>query len=457
LRPAQRGGVVDFDNCGQLMHDLVRRLFPICRSITGNGVRETLRILAEHVPLTVFEVPTGTPAFDWTVPREWNIRDAYVLDPEGRKIIDFQQNNLHVVGYSVPIDAEVSLAELSRHLHSLPDQPDAVPYVTSYYREDWGFCVADRVRARLADGTYRVFIDSELSDGSLTYGELVLPGASESEVLLSTYVCHPSMANDELSGPVVTTMLAMWLAQAPRRYTYRIVFVPETIGALTYLSRNLEQMKARTVAGFVIACVGDERAYSFVPSRAGDTLADRVARCVLKSSHPEFIEYTYLDRGSDERQYCSPGIDLPVVSVMRSKYREFPEYHTSLDDLSLVSPNGLQGGFDVLRGCLELLEANRRYRVTCLGEPQLGRRGLYPNIGSKNTHRQVTDMLNVLAYADGANGLPEISAQTRLPLPQVTELLQRLVAAGVVEDVSPHENGVIHSGSSRLGDCRFRV
>jgi aminopeptidase-like protein len=425
---------MDFDNSGPSMHGLMRELFPICRSITGNGVRETLRILQQHVPLVMFEVPSGTRAFDWTVPPEWNIREAYIDDAHGKRIVDFAANNLHVVGYSIPVDGTYSLDQLQGHLHSIEDQPDAIPYITSYYQERWGFCLPHSARVKLGPGPYHVRIDSELKDGHLTYGELIIPGHSEEEVLLSTYVCHPSMANNELSGPVVTTMLAKWLASAPRRYTYRIVFVTETIGSLTYLSRNVERMKQRTVAGFNVTCVGDDRAHSYLPSRNGATLADRAALNVLKHEYPGFIRYSYLDRGSDERQYCSPGIDLPVASVMRSKYREYPEYHSSLDDLEFVTPKGLQGGFAALRDCIELLENNRIYKATCLGEPQLGKRGLYPSIGTRGSHQIVANIVNFLAYADGTNDLIEISNIIGVSARRLYEVAERLVAAGLIVD-----------------------
>ncbi len=431
-RMKEKNDLPDFENCGSAMHQLVAELFPLCRSITGNGIRETLRILQSHVPLTINEVPTGTKVFDWTVPKEWNIRDAYILDEQGNKIVDFKRNNLHVVGYSTPIDTTVTLAELQEHLYSLEEQPDAIPYVTSYYKERWGFCLTHKQRTGLKEGVYRVVIDSELTKGSLTYGELIIPGASEEEVFLSTYACHPSMANNELSGPVVTTFLAKWIASAPRRYTYRIIVIPETIGSITYLSRNLERMKRNIVAGFNLTCIGDDRSYSYLPSRNGSTLADRAALTILAARHPDFIRYTYLDRGSDERQYCSPGVDLPVASVMRSKYREYPEYHTSLDDLSLVTPDGLQGGFSVLRDCLELLERNRFYKASCLGEPQLGGRGLYPTLGTRESHRHVNDILDFLAYADGEHDLIDISTVTHVPAWRLYPVLDKLTAAGLL-------------------------
>ena len=417
---------------GISMYQLIKELFPICRSITGNGVRETLRILQRHIPLSVYEVPSGTKVLDWTVPREWNIRDAYILDSDGNRVVDFRKNNLHVVGYSIPVDRTINLDDLEKHLYSFPDQPDAIPYITSYYEERWGFCLTHNQRSKLRDGMYRVAIDSELKQGALSYGELIIPGATKDEIFLSTYICHPSMANNELSGPVVTTFLAKWIASSPRRYTYRIVFIPETIGSITYLSRHLDYLKRHVAAGFNVTCIGDNRTYSFLPSRQGSTLADRIALNMLGFMHPDFKRYSYLDRGSDERQYCSPGVDLPVVSVMRSKYREYPEYHTSLDDLSLVTPTGLQGGYEVLRECVELLERNRVYRATCVGEPQLGRRGLYPPISPKDSHWQVSEVLNFLAFADGTYDLIDISTMIRVPPWRLYPIVEGLEAEGLI-------------------------
>lgn len=424
---------------GVQMHALATQLFPICRSLSGPGVRQTLDILKEHMPgLTVHEVPTGTQAFDWTVPREWSIREAYIEHESGERVVDFADHNLHVVSYSTPISEVMSREQLDAHLHSLPEQPDAIPYVTSYYKERWGFCMAHTKRESLPEGQYKVHIDSTLEPGNLTYGELIIPGETEEEVLLSTYVCHPSMANNELSGPVVTTELVKLIQSWPdRRYTYRIVFVPETIGAIIYLSRNHEQMCARTIAGFVMTCVGDERAYSFMPSRRGDTLADRVARRVLNDHAPDYIPYSFLQRGSDERQYCSPHIDLPVVSIMRSKYGVYPEYHTSLDDLELVTSAGLQGAYDQIARCLVALENNANYQVTVPCEPQLGKRGLYPTLSIKGSSQRMRHMLNLLAYADGERDLLQLSEVTQVPLEACYTILNTLIENGLVNKATP--------------------
>ena len=422
-------------NLGLQMHQLMARLFPICRSITGDGVRETLRIISDIIPLTIQEVPTGTAAFDWAVPKEWNIRDAYIADENGNKIVDFRKNNLHVVGYSVPVDKWITFPELQEHLYSLPEQPNAIPYVTSYYKERWGFCISHDERAKLKDGKYHVYINSTLEEGSLTYGECLLKGETEQEVFLSTYVCHPSMANNEMSGPVVTAFIAKWLLSLPRKYTYRIIFIPETIGSITYLSRNLDTMKKNVLAGFNISCVGDDRAYSYVASRYENTLADKVASNVLSLKHPKFIKYSFLDRGSDERQYCSPGVDLPLVTLSRSKYGEYPEYHTSLDNLDIVTPEGLLGGYELIQDCINIIENNRVFRVNCYGEPQLGKRGLYPNLSTKNSGASVETMMDFIAYADGNNDLLQISNIIRKPVREIVPIAEKLLEAGLPEEV----------------------
>jgi len=382
--------------------------------------------------MQIHEVPSGTRAFDWTVPEEWNIRGAWIEDSGGNRIVDHADSNLHIVGYSEPMDRWVKREELESHLHSLPDQPDAIPYVTSYYQRTWGFSITQLQREALGPGPFRVVIDSTLERGSLTYADVVLPGSTRDEVLLSTYVCHPSMANNELSGPVVATALARWLSSLPhRRHTYRFVYVPETLGSIVYLSKHLEHMKEHTVAGWVLTCVGDERVYSFLPSRLGDTLADRVSREVLSGVEP-LRTYTFLDRGSDERQWCSPGANLPVCSIMRSMYGRYPEYHTSLDDLELVTPDGLAGSFDVLRSCLELLEANRSWRTQLPGEPQMSRRGLYPTTSIKNGPARPRDLMDVLAYCDGDHDVIDICSRTGLPWSDVVKALSRLDEAGTI-------------------------
>jgi aminopeptidase-like protein len=431
-------------NIGTQMYSWVCDLFPICRSLTGDGNRETLDYLNRLLDgkLSIYEVPTGYQAFDWTVPKEWKIREAWIKNESGEKIVDFAANNLHLVGYSTPINTKISLDELQQHLYSLPDQPDAIPYVTSYYKERWGFCVTDNFRKTLKNEQYHCFIDSELFDGSLTYADLIIQGEIEDEIFLSTYFCHPSMANNELSGPAVTTALVQWLLEEKRQYTYRIIFIPETIGSLIYLSKNLETMKKRTKAGFVITCVGDDRTYSLLHSRLGNTLADKAALSVLKNRDNNkhngkntFVEYSFLSRGSDERQYGAPGIDLPIVSIMRTKYGEYPEYHTSLDNLELVTPEGLFGAYDVIKRTIIALEKNRTYQVQCLGEPQLGKRGLYPTISTKNSGNEVRNMMNFIAYCDGKYDLFDIQDKIGISIDELFLIAEKLENSELIKAV----------------------
>lgn len=419
---------------GADLHRWATDLFPICRSLTGDGVRQTLSYLGKLVDeLQVHEVKSGTTALDWVVPDEWNITDAYVADLAGHRLIDFRASNIHVVGYSTPIDTVLTLHELEAHLHSIPSQPTAIPYVTSYYARSWGFCLSQESRDRLGGGPFRVVINSVLAPGSLTYAELIIPGETTDEVLLSTYMCHPSMVNNELSGPVVMTALARWLTSMPsRKYTYRLLFIPETIGSIVYLSRHLDVLREKVKAGWVLTCIGDDRSYSYVPSRRGGTLADKVSLQVLAERGHEFTEYSFLDRGSDERQWCAPGVDLPVASLMRSKYGEFPEYHTSLDNLDFVTPEGLQGGLDMMKDAITLLEHNDRWRVVTLGEPQLGSRGLYPTTSTKATTSAVYDLMNVIAYSDGDNDVIDIARICGISTSRVRELTETLSTAGLL-------------------------
>ncbi|WP_119305203.1 DUF4910 domain-containing protein [Dongia deserti] len=420
---------------GARAYALAKELFPICRSITGRGVRETLAIIAREIPeLMIHEVPSGIKCFDWTVPPEWSVREAYIENERGQRIVNFKDNNLHLVGYSIAVDRMLSLDELRPHLYSLPGMPDAIPYVTSYYAERWGFCLSHRQLTALEPGNYRVRIDSTLAPGGLTYGEVILPGQSRAEVFLSTYVCHPSLGNNELSGPTVATELVRWIRSLPRRrFTYRVVFIPETIGSITYLSRHLPELKERVIAGFNLTCIGDDRVYSYLPSRNGKTLADRAALHALKHHAADFMRYGFLDRGSDERQYCSPGVDLPVASIMRSKYGSYPEYHTSLDDLSLISPAGLGGGINAIAKAILTVELNRAYRATVLCEPQLGKRGLYPTLngpGGRHMGRLLTD---IFTYCDGEHDLLSIAELLDLPVWELVPAVRQLADAGLIE------------------------
>lgn len=422
---------------GQSMYKFCERIFPICRSITGDGVRQTLNILHEICPaLEVYEVPSGTKVFDWTVPKEWNIREAWIKNPDGETILDFATSNLHVLGYSLPIDQVLPLHQLKEMIYTQPDQPDAVPYVTSYYQERTGFCMSEQQKSSLSDGMYQVYIDSVLKDGSLTYGEIILPGESEQEIFFSTYICHPSMANDNISGPSVVVHLAKWLSEMEhRRYTYRIVFVPETIGAITYLSRNLAEMKRRIIAGFNVSCVGDDRTYSYIASRFGNTLSDRVMKNILHFHHPSYKSYSFLERGSDERQYDAPGVDLPVCGFCRSKYGEYLEYHTSKDNMEIISPAGLAGAYDVLQQVVEALENNKKYQVKCLCEPQLGKRRLYPTVSQKGSYDAVSAMCNFIAYADGTKDLIEISDVIGVPIRELIPIIERLISVDLIQSV----------------------
>lgn len=418
---------------GEKMYALATELFPICRSITGNGVRQTLEILQRIIPLEIQEVPTGTPVFDWEVPKEWNVQEAWVKDPAGKKIIDFSQHNLHLLNYSVPIRRSMSLSELRPHLYTLPDQPDLIPYRTSYYQENWGFCLPHRQYEQLEEGTYEVCIDSSLEAGHLTYGECFIPGQTDEEVLFSAHVCHPSLANDNLSGMSLLAYLGQWLSRRQNRYSYRLLFIPGTIGSITWLALN----EAKTVNikhGIVASLLGDAGNFTYKKSRRGDTEIDQVVAQVLQESgHPHAI-IDFFPYGYDERQFCSPGFDLAVGNLTRSQFGKYPEYHTSGDNLDLIQPQYLEASFSIYQGVAEMLEQNRRYlnqNPKC--EPQLGKRGLYEAIGGQSDQKELQmAMLWVLNLSDGQHSLLDISRRAGIPFSQIQRISQILSKKGLL-------------------------
>ncbi|MFC8083644.1 MULTISPECIES: DUF4910 domain-containing protein [unclassified Streptomyces] len=419
---------------GEEMYALVERMYPLCRSITGDGVRATLRIVDEYIPLHVHEVPTGTRVLDWTVPQEWNIRDAYVADAAGRRVVDFAASSLHVLGYSVPVSATMPLAELRPHLHTLPEHPSWVPYRTSYYEPQWGFCLAQETLDALPEGEYQVRIDSTLADGHLTYAEHVVPGQVPDEVLVSCHTCHPSLANDNLAGIAVAVFLARELAKRQPYYTYRFVFAPGTIGAITWLARNRERVE-RVRHGLVLACAGDPGGLTYKQSRRGDAEIDRVLRHVLSASQRPHRITEFTPYGYDERQYCSPGFDLGVGSLTRTPYAGYPEYHTSADDLDFVSPAAMADTLAVCREAFDVLDRNRCYvNLSPYGEPQLGRRGLYDSLGGRSDAKQAQmAMLWVLSLADGEHGLLDVAERSGLSFDTVAAAADALHGAGLIK------------------------
>ncbi len=418
---------IDSEAIGREMYALIAELFPICRSITGDGVRQTLKRLQQIIPLDIHEVPTGTEVFDWTVPREWNIRDAYVKNSKGEKIIDFQKSNLHVMNYSVPIKRVVVLSELREHLFTLPDHPDWIPYRTSYYQENWGFCLSHNQSLALEDGSYEVVVDSTLENGSLSYGELYLPGEEVDEVLISCHICHPSLANDNLSGVSLSAILAKNLGAAAHRYSYRFLFIPGTIGSITWLSIN-EATVNRIKHGLVISGVGDPGQITYKKSRRGDAEVDRaavhaLAHCGESYSIREFHPYGY-----DERQYCSPGFNLPVGRLSRTAYGEYPEYHTSGDNLNFIRPEYLGKSLRTVFEIIGVLEGNRVYvNLNPKCEPQLGKRGLYSTIGTNELA-----LLWLLNLSDGGHDLLDIAERSGLAFASVEDSAQRLSNSGLL-------------------------
>ena len=426
------------DATGREMHELLRQLYPVCRSITGEGVRQTLALLQEVIAVQVHEVPTGTPVFDWTIPREWNIRDAYVKNERGERVIDFRRHNLHVVSYSIPVQASMSLSDLRPRLHTLPDQPDLIPYRTSYYKEDWGFCLTHHQLQALPEGNYEVCIDSTLEPGHLTYGEFLVEGTSKQEVLISCHCCHPSLADDNLSGVVVAAFLARQLARMSPRHSYRFVFVPGTIGAITWLSLNEERTGAIR-HGLVLTCLGDSGNFTYKKSRRADADIDVAVRHILRHSGREYRTVEFSPYGYDERQYCSPGFDLPVGCLMRSHHGEFPQYHTSADNLDFVDAASLAESLETLLSVVDVLEHNGIYlNLNPKCEPQLGKRGLYNATGGGTHIKQLElAMLWVLNLSDGASSLLAIAERSGLSFSSISEAASLLMRHDLLAPTQP--------------------
>lgn len=409
-------------------------LFPICRSITGKGARETLSYFEGLNPEFRREsFKTGEQVFDWEIPREWNIKNAYIEHENGERFAEFSKLNLHVIGYSTPVDMTVSKKELLKHIYTQEDQPELVPYVTSYYNERWGFCLSENQKNELPEGNYRVFIDSELSDGTLELSHAKINGNSDREIFFSSYVCHPSMANNELSGPVLLNAIMHFLKNEfhDLHYSYRFVLLPETIGSIAFLSRHHDDIKNRILCGFNLSCVGDERAYSHIKSRSGGTFADTALEAALLGL-PDVKSYSFLDRGSDERQYCAPGIDLPICGFSRSKYGEYPEYHTNADNFDVVTQAGLDGALDVMKTIIRSFELGLYPKSSILCEPQLGKRGLYPTISQKGKKDTIKTRMDFIAYSDGQTSVFDIAKIIKKPLSLVNQEYEILKANGVV-------------------------
>ncbi|EGK7475550.1 DUF4910 domain-containing protein [Campylobacter lari] len=419
------------------MYELACELFPICRSITGEGFRQSLKILDEAMGggiLKIHSIASGSKVFDWEVPAEWEINDAFIITPNGEKICDFKQNNLHVLNYSEGINDEISLDELQEHLYSIEDYPDAIPYVTSYYKRRWGFCIKHKDRVKLKEGKYKVFIDAKHHEnGVLNYADLLIPSTQDAkdEILISSYLCHPSMANNELSSPIVATFLAKWLlGLEERKYNYRFIFAPETIGSIVYLSKHLKHLQKYTKAGFALSCIGDDNAYSLIHTPSENTLADKVALYTLKEKN-NFKEFSFLDRGGNERQFCAPLVNLPVVGVCRTRFGDYKEYHTSKDDLNFISEEGLQGGLKAMQEIIMNLEINEIYQNTVFCEPNLGKRDLY--IDHCKREGRVENILSFLAYCDGKNDVLDIASKINIQAYELKDLIEKLKFHGLIK------------------------
>ena len=422
---------------GNEMYNWARDIFPICRSITGKGVRDTLKYFKNIIPeLEIKNVKTGEKFGDWEVPYEWNIDDAYILDPNNNKIVDFKINNLHLWGYSEPIDKTLDLNELQNHLYSLEDYPDVIPYVTSYYNKTWGFCISHNQRKTLKKGKYKVVIKSSLTDGELNYGEIILKGRSKKEILISSYICHPSMANNELSGPcVLISLVKNYLKELDRNFTYRLVLIPETIGSVIYINKHLDNLKKKVFCGLNLSCVGDNKSYSYLMSRNANTFSDKVANYLINQYYPDTNVFSYLSRGSDERNYCWPGVDLPIISLMRTRYGDYKEYHTSDDNLEFISPEGLQGGYEINLNFLKIVELNKSYKSNTIGEPFLSRHGLRnKRKGKEPLDLSSRSIVNFLAFSDGSD-LIDICKKTGIDLLSFHKTIKLLVEKKLVSEI----------------------
>jgi aminopeptidase-like protein len=432
----------DLAQIGRDLHGFASELYPICRSITGDGIRQTLGLIQKQIPLQICEVPSGNAVFDWTVPKEWNIRDAYIRIPGGDRVIDFQKNNLHVVNYSIPVHATLPLAELKKHLFSIPEHPDWIPYRTAYYKEDWGFCLSHNQLMALDERLYEVCIDSTLENGQLNYGEYYLPGRSVEEILISCHACHPSLANDNLSGLVVATKLAKFLSVQELRFSYRFLFIPGTIGAITWLARNKDNV-ARVRNGLVLTCVGDSSGFHYKKSRQGNAEIDRAAGHVLRHYTESFTVVDFTPYGYDERQYCSPGFNLAVGCLMRSVWGTFPEYHTSADNLDFIRPGKLAESLRVCTAILDVLENDRRYHsLNPFCEPQLGKRNLYRSIGGGPFEEELNARLWVLNLSDGQHSLLDIAERSGIPFFTIFEAAQILKKSELLTQTNEVEGGL---------------
>lgn len=437
----------DLAATGRELHRFAEELYPICRSITGNGIRRTLAGIRQRIPLEIVEVPSGTPVFDWTVPKEWNIRDAYIKDATGKRVVDFQKNNLHVLNYSTPVHTTMPLSELKQHLFTLPEHPDWIPYRTSYYQEAWGFCLSHNQMLALPEGDYEAFIDSTLEDGHLTYGECCLPGRSTDEVLISTHACHPSLANDNLSGLTVATALAELLVGRDLRYSYRFLFVPGTIGAITWLARNRDSV-GRIRDGLVLTGIGDRGGFHYKKSRRGDTEIDRAVAHVLRHCGEPSEILDFSPYGYDERQYCSPGFNLPVGCLMRSVWGTFPEYHTSADNLDFIEPQQLAGSLRVCTALFDVLQNNQLCQnLNPYCEPQLGKRGLYRSTGGNAIGLEINARLWVLNLSDGEHSLLDIAERSGMPFSAISDAAELLLQSGLLASINPRSGA--DSGSHK--------